>query len=657
MKTLIRGIVKNDCKKAVIIFYRVARPSQFLWTRGSASQRIPFTLEKKVAETPETTRDRPSVSPEPKRQTGALALFRRVLKVALQESFSRHCDHQSHDGCNILRNSIFPGWAKADTLSVARVHTFKLIVPACIMAMMHKYLHILWAVYCLPVGEADSIRLTQEPAENSENQGKCESIDQQHYRQPVWSQLPGQSLEAGTSTDLSTGLETSQTPAAAGLALGSARTQSLLPTKAVSVATDSAVTCTSGDCKNGIGVQTWNTGPRFAGRFLHGRMLLGVLTYPCGSRYEGQFDEQNRKSGQGVFTWANNELRYVGGWWEDERHGQGKETWSDGRTYQGMFKHGLRHGHGAFQWPDGSSYIGEIKFVERTGQVLDGLPYLSPWEDDEQEGEGVQVWADGGRYAGSWVAGMQHGLGYSNTPDGKEYHGQFFNGSMEGYGEYTWPSGVRYLGQFLHDYKHGYGLHIWPEGNTYEGQLFLDRIEGKGVYTWADGGKYVGDFKNGRMHGYGVQTWADGSRYEGGWKFGKNHGWGVEETPDGRVYRGYWQEGRKHGQGIQLIHQHRALISRLEGEWSDGQLQKSLSDGHQAQDLPSLADDHVPAGPKSTEWGSSQDADTDGPAGEETGPLVPIQSYGSSLFISTPKQGNLKIAKSPLSLATALAGL
>ena len=44
-----------------------------------------------------------------------------------------------------------------------------------------------------------------------------------------------------------------------------------------------------------------------------------------------------------------------------ERHGQGTETYADGRTYTGEFKDGLPHGQGIFTDADGKRYPVEYK--------------------------------------------------------------------------------------------------------------------------------------------------------------------------------------------------------------------------------------------------------------------------------------------------------
>ena len=49
---------------------------------------------------------------------------------------------------------------------------------------------------------------------------------------------------------------------------------------------------------------------------------------------------------------------YSGEWADDERNGQGTETWFNGSTYRGEWKDGLRHGYGTGRYADIGRYTG-----------------------------------------------------------------------------------------------------------------------------------------------------------------------------------------------------------------------------------------------------------------------------------------------------------
>ena len=42
-------------------------------------------------------------------------------------------------------------------------------------------------------------------------------------------------------------------------------------------------------------------------------------------------------------------------------HGKGKYTWSDGREYEGQWKHNLMDGYGVCKYKDGRMYTGMYK--------------------------------------------------------------------------------------------------------------------------------------------------------------------------------------------------------------------------------------------------------------------------------------------------------
>ena len=63
--------------------------------------------------------------------------------------------------------------------------------------------------------------------------------------------------------------------------------------------------------------------------------------------------------------------KYVGGWKDDKKHGQGTDTSSDGGKYEGEWKVGKRHGQGTLTVPDLGKYVGEWK----NGEMWTGIFY------------------------------------------------------------------------------------------------------------------------------------------------------------------------------------------------------------------------------------------------------------------------------------------
>ena len=76
--------------------------------------------------------------------------------------------------------------------------------------------------------------------------------------------------------------------------------------------------CITGDCVNG----------------------KGVVEYPDGAQYSGEFKEGNRH-GSGALV-SENGKRYEGGWTNDLQNGQGTLITLGGEKYVGEFKDGIQ---------------------------------------------------------------------------------------------------------------------------------------------------------------------------------------------------------------------------------------------------------------------------------------------------------------------------
>eukprot|EP00933_Yihiella_yeosuensis_P046322 TRINITY_DN41835_c0_g1_i1.p1 TRINITY_DN41835_c0_g1~~TRINITY_DN41835_c0_g1_i1.p1 ORF type:complete len:248 (+),score=70.89 TRINITY_DN41835_c0_g1_i1:101-844(+) len=116
------------------------------------------------------------------------------------------------------------------------------------------------------------------------------------------------------------------------------------------------------------------------------------VTYQDGSTYTGMI-KKNKRDGHGI--WQSKNCQYEGQWKADSQHGQGRQTWSDGRVYEGQFQNGRFSGTGRMVW--------------HTQKGL--LVYEGEYKDDLKHGHGKFVWTDGRTYDGEWHQGKRHGRG------------------------------------------------------------------------------------------------------------------------------------------------------------------------------------------------------------------------------------------------------
>lgn len=115
----------------------------------------------------------------------------------------------------------------------------------------------------------------------------------------------------------------------------------------------------------------------------------GILTWPDGRRYVGQFN-QGLFHGDAIMEWPDGR-RYVGQYKNNKKHGEGEFLWPDGRRYTGQWKGGLRHGRGQYKNSKGEA---------RVGRWLQDRPLY--WEADKAEKaevpqavpESAEAWPD-----------------------------------------------------------------------------------------------------------------------------------------------------------------------------------------------------------------------------------------------------------------------
>jgi len=125
-----------------------------------------------------------------------------------------------------------------------------------------------------------------------------------------------------------------------------------------------------------------------------------------GNAYCGQVDLQTGQS-NGYGRWTCSDSVVEGMWREGKIHGRAKQTWSDGRVYEGDFRDGLFCGFGRMTW--------------RHTRGL--MVYEGEYADDMKHGEGKFIWPSGRMYEGQWVQGRREGIGVETSSAGTQTRG------------------------------------------------------------------------------------------------------------------------------------------------------------------------------------------------------------------------------------------
>lgn len=233
--------------------------------------------------------------------------------------------------------------------------------------------------------------------------------------------------------------------------------------------------------------------------------------------YEGEVNEDDERHGQGKMTYTNGNV-YEGEWKDDNRNGKGKMTWNDDNVYEGEWKDNKEHGKGKMTWNDGSVYEGEFK---------NGI----------YDGKGKSIESNGNVYEGEWEDGIKYGL-MNVCEDGYKFKGYFKKDRLTCFYDVIYPNGCHFVSVSSFDENY--------EGEGVDGS-YLDPITGYGRMTYPNDDIYTGEWKEGEFNGKGKYIWKNGDVYKGCWKNGKKHGWGKMTYLSGNVHEGKWKDGEKHG--------------------------------------------------------------------------------------------------------------
>ena len=145
------------------------------------------------------------------------------------------------------------------------------------------------------------------------------------------------------------------------------------------------------------GLYKAETGHKYNGLFINGKIAKGISIYPGGAKYVGEFKDY-KPHGYGTFVWTNGD-KYYGEWKDGKIDGNGTKIWKNGRKYLGTFKNDKLHGEGTLFYPDGKKYAGEF---------ING----------KRHGKGTFTYIDGTAYIGKFIAGKEEGVGECVGKDG-----------------------------------------------------------------------------------------------------------------------------------------------------------------------------------------------------------------------------------------------
>jgi len=164
------------------------------------------------------------------------------------------------------------------------------------------------------------------------------------------------------------------------------------------------------------------------------------VTYVDQSTFEGTFDGERIKQGDGTYVWM--------------APGDGDDDAVVERArYEGLYDNGSRNGLGKMTYPNGDIYHGE-------------------WVDGKMHGEGSYTYKKTGDvYSGTWVQNKKQGKGdYSFGKDKSMLRGEWENGELVD-GSWELKNFANYYGKFKMGRPLGVGKFEFKNGYTQDGEF------------------------------------------------------------------------------------------------------------------------------------------------------------------------------------------
>ncbi len=277
------------------------------------------------------------------------------------------------------------------------------------------------------------------------------------------------------------------------------------------------------DKRNGYGTNYYVDGTKKSGMWENDRYVgSSSNNYGCISG--------NCDNGYGIYTWDTGE-RYEGYWQNGMRNGQGTNYFANGAEYTGNWKDDKKNGYGVYKYHPESqyeSYAGDYVMDKMTGNGIfiykNGQKYIGEFYNNYFHGKGTMYYPDGTSKSGTWE--------YDKFIKSDEQKSGCVSGNCtNGFGTYVNKSGDIYVGTFKNGYYSGRGKYTFAGGDVYEGEFLNGTYNGQGTYSFASGEKYVGEFKNGTYNGIGTMFYTNGTSKSGLWLDGEFVGNQKKETP------------------------------------------------------------------------------------------------------------------------------
>ena len=128
---------------------------------------------------------------------------------------------------------------------------------------------------------------------------------------------------------------------------------------------------------------------------------------------------KNWKNCYGTYEWDNGS-KYVGDWQDSNtRTGQGTYTWPNGDRYVGAYKNNMPDGEGTYIYGPTTEWAGD--------------KYVGGFKEGERSGYGSYIYSNGDKYTGGYKNGKYHGQGTYTFKSGAKEAGTWKNGKLNGY--------------------------------------------------------------------------------------------------------------------------------------------------------------------------------------------------------------------------------